>query len=373
MSQLNKATFDAIVALLTPHLDDDSSRKAFVLTALFDSENLRMQIDYGGSARVFTTHLINKCHHFGSLGNGTSAVVALLDHLYSMVGTDKQSQINLLKGNLSLVYEEVAIEKSVDDTSKVVHQESVTSHVSSIELMPQPFAWIEIPDKGYSIAKYPITNAQFAKFIEADGYQRREWWTEDGWNARQEGWLNNDEWISSGKPWIEPRYWNSRMWNGVTQPVVGISWYEAIAFCLWLNDITGERILLPTENQWQYAAQGDDKRLYPWGNDWSCERCNNSVSPCKNMSTSSVLQYEGQDKGDSPFGVVDMVGNVGEWCLTDFDLKTNDYKQPANSRILRGGSWYTDNEAVLRCRNMGYFSPFGYFNNYGFRIVLNHD
>ena len=115
-------------------------------------------------------------------------------------------------------------------------------------LLPAPFAWIDIPGKGYSMAKYPITSAQFAKFIEADGYNQKKWWTDAGWSQREKD------------KWTEPRYWQDTKWNGLEQPIVGVSWYEAVAFCLWM----GDKIMLPTEDQWQYAAKGDDSRDYPW-------------------------------------------------------------------------------------------------------------
>lgn len=226
----------------------------------------------------------------------------------------------------------------------------------SLSLMPAPFAWIEIPKKGYSIAKYPVTNAQFAKFIEAGGYKIEHWWTDAGREAR----------IESG--WIQPRYWTDSKWNGAEQPVVGVSWYEAVAFCLWLSDVTGEKIMLPTEDQWQYAAQGDDGRAYPWGNDWDCERCNNSVEPCASNVTTPVQQYEGKSKGDSPFGVVDMAGNVWEWCLTDYDDRTNDMNSDATDRVLRGGSWGNHRKNGFQCHNRSKFFPRGWYYVRGFRI-----
>src|SRR5690606_28098079 len=120
---------------------------------------------------------------------------------------------------------------------------------TSLSLMSDPFDWNEIPKKGYSIAKYPVTNAQFAKFIDAGGYNTERWWTTEGWQKRAEGWHYDDGWKASGTPWTEPRYWNDSKWNGATQPVVGVSWFEAVAFCLWLSETTGEKIMLPTEEQ----------------------------------------------------------------------------------------------------------------------------
>jgi len=240
---------------------------------------------------------------------------------------------------------------------------------TSSSLMPAPFAWIEIPGKGYSIAKYPITNAQFAKFIEASGYDEREWWTDAGWDVKAKGWAWNSskrKWEATGTPWTEPRYWNDSKWNGAVQPVVGVSWFEAVAFCLWLSDVTGEKIMLPTEDQWQYAAQGNDGRAYPWGNTWNGNLCNNNVDNKGIGRTSPVTQYEG--KGDSPFGVVDMAGNVWEWCLTDYDNKTNDVNSAANNRVLRGGSWNSSVAVVFRCDGRFGDAPHGWDGSGGFRV-----
>lgn len=237
---------------------------------------------------------------------------------------------------------------------------------TSLDLMPQPFAWIEIPNKGYSIAKYPITNAQFAKFIEADGYKEEKWWTKEGWQKCQEGWHYDGGWKASGKAWTQPRYWNDSEWNGAEQPVVGVSWYEAVAFCLWMSEVTGEKIMLPTEDQWQYAAQGDDGRDYPWGKKWDASRCNNNVDSKGIGKTTPVRQYEG--KGDSPFGVVDMAGNVWEWCLTDSENKTNDINSYVTYRVLRGGSWDSIYSDYFRCDNRNWNSPLNRSNLNGFRV-----
>ncbi|MBK9125874.1 MAG: formylglycine-generating enzyme family protein [Chloroflexi bacterium] len=150
------------------------------------------------------------------------------------------------------------------------------------------------------------------------------------------------------------------------QPVVGVSWYEAVAFCLWLSSTTGESIMLPTDPQWQYAAQGDDGRAYPWGDAWDCGRCRNSVAPCESDAASIVTAYEG--KGDSPFGVVDMAGNVWEWTVTDYDSNSGDPHAEAKTRILRGGSWDDGKPEIFRCDHRNRFGPNlrSYFN--GFRV-----
>lgn len=236
--------------------------------------------------------------------------------------------------------------------------------------LPAPFAWIDIPGKSYRIAKYPTTNAQFAPFVEAGGYDQRQWWTDAGWDVKLKGWTwdwNLNAPAATNEAWTAPRFWNDPAWNGVDYPVVGVSWYEAVAYCRWLSHQTGESIMLPTEEQWQYAAQGDDGRLYPWGNEWDCKRCNNSVKPCQSSGTTPVRQYEGQN--DSPFGVVDMSGNVWEWCLTDFQNKTNDLDSPAESRVIRGGGWFHFTNADCRTNFRYYDVPFGWYNFRGFRIT----
>jgi formylglycine-generating enzyme required for sulfatase activity len=227
---------------------------------------------------------------------------------------------------------------------------------SSLDLMPKPFAWIEIPKKGYSMGKYPVTNAQFAEFIKAGGYKNDQWWTKEGWTQCEK------------EKWTEPRFWTDFKWNAAEQPVVGISWYEAIAFCLWLRDTTGEKIMLPTEDEWQYAAQGDDGRVYPWGDDWDSSKCRNSVAGGYGSAanTSHVSQYEG--RGDSPFGLVDMAGNVWEWCVTDYINKTPDFNSFAPSRVLRGGSWNNSYTDYFRCYHRYGREPNISYYDFGFRL-----
>jgi formylglycine-generating enzyme required for sulfatase activity len=248
----------------------------------------------------------------------------------------------------------------------------------SLDLLPAPFAWVKIPagrvtleEGGYvpkggqtfdvpafQIAKYPVTNAQYKLFVDAGGYQDRQWWTDAGWLRRE----------SVG--WTEPRYWNDKQWNGDDYPVVGVSWYEAVAFCRWLSARTGKAITLPTEQQWQRAAQGDDERTYPWGNTWEDGRCNHSVGKdWQKNSTTPVRQFEGKGKGNSPFGVVDMAGNTWEWCLTDYADSAAGIRDKAEHRVLRGGSWVSSITIDFRTRFRLKHVPYdgGYY--WGFRLA----
>ncbi|MEO0596308.1 MAG: SUMF1/EgtB/PvdO family nonheme iron enzyme, partial [Chloroflexota bacterium] len=225
-----------------------------------------------------------------------------------------------------------------------------------------------IPTESYWISKYPITNAQFAKFMDAGGYSTERWWTEEGRQKRLEGWHYDGVWKPSGTPWKEPRHWTDNRFIGDDKPVVGVSWYECVAFCMWLKEETGENIMLPTEAQWQYAVQGDDGRAYPWGNEWDSTKCQHSVGNNAGK-TSPVIQYEGKHKGNSPFGVVDMAGNVLEWCLTDYENRTNDVNSIANRRVLRGGSWMNNNTYYFRCDYRIRLNRLFGNNGRGFRVA----
>jgi formylglycine-generating enzyme required for sulfatase activity len=221
----------------------------------------------------------------------------------------------------------------------------------TLEILPPPFAWVAIPAgrvtldiagegketvdvPAYLIAKYPLTNAQFARFMDAGGYHQRQWWTNEGWRVRQED------------NWTQPKHWTEERWNGADYPVVGVSWFEALAFTRWLNATldTPGHITLPTEMQWQRAAGdgvGDDTRAYPWGDYFDATRCNTIKAQLlgKNVNgTTPVTRYEGI--GDSPFGVVDMCGNVFEWTLTDYASRSNDVTLRDVRRVMRGGSWF---------------------------------
>ncbi|MCP4538110.1 MAG: formylglycine-generating enzyme family protein, partial [Chloroflexi bacterium] len=163
--------------------------------------------------------------------------------------------------------------------------------------------------QGYCISRYPLTNAQYAVFVAAGGYRKRHYWTEAGWEQKeQSGWSGPDDYGDT--------------YNLSNHPVVGVSWYEAAAFCRWFTEQlqqnghlkAGEKITLPTEPQWEKAARGVDGRRYPWGNDPDRNRANYGDTGIG--TTSAVGCFPG---GASPYGIEDLSGNVWEWCRTKWE------------------------------------------------------
>ena len=181
------------------------------------------------------------------------------------------------------------------------------------------------------IARYPITHVQYAAFVQDGGYTAR-WhpcWSEEGW-----------EW-KSYRNWTGPRT-HGGTYRLTNHPIVGVSHYEASAFCSWLGErlraagalnetlAPGERleIALPSEAQWHKAAQGIDGRVYPWGDEPDPNRAN--VYETGIGATCAVGCFPG---GISPYGVYDLCGNVWEWTASPDESAPSTF-------VLRGGSYW---------------------------------
>ena len=197
----------------------------------------------------------------------------------------------------------------------------------------------------FAIARTPVTNAQFAPFVEAGGYADPAYWAAEGWAAR------------AREAWTAPRYWSDRGWNRADRPVVGVSWYEALGFCRWLSELTGEPVTLPDEAQWQRAAQGDDRREYPWGD------LPPDDSLCNwNRDVDETTPVEAYPAGASPYGVLDLSGNVWEWCLSAWQDANGDSDDlvggnDRDAKVLRGGAWSSDSALSLRAANRNATDP----------------
>lgn len=176
-----------------------------------------------------------------------------------------------------------------------------------------------LPD--FFISKYAVTNAQFAAFVDAeDGYTNEAWWNFS--EAATDWWASHRQ---------RPKRTG---FQGDDVPRTNITWYEATAFCRWLSAQLADdtTILLPTEQQWQRAAQGDDGREYPWGNDFESRYCNVKGSGVRRVSP--VYAYE---EYPSPYGVVGMSGNIWEWTASTWE--TGSLIEGDESSVVRGGAF----------------------------------
>ncbi|WP_237377949.1 SUMF1/EgtB/PvdO family nonheme iron enzyme [Sulfidibacter corallicola] len=234
----------------------------------------------------------------------------------------------------------------------------------------QPEHEVEV-DRGFFLGKYPVTNEEYRAFVEADGYGDARWWSRLG-----RSWLEKEaEGVKT------PELWEDRAFNGANQPVVGVSWFEAEAYCNWLGAVLEKnrpggwagtpRVYMPSEIQWEYAARGSAGRRHPWGEQEPDEMVANYEG--RLGRTSAVGIYP---RGATPEGLLDMAGNVWEWCRTRYEgkayaLSTQEresliIEEIDQSACLRGGSWsYGARGLPAACRL--WFWAGGRFDLVGFR------
>jgi formylglycine-generating enzyme required for sulfatase activity/predicted Ser/Thr protein kinase len=215
---------------------------------------------------------------------------------------------------------------------------------------------------GYWIGKYEVTFTQFKIFVNDTGYV-----TEAESSGLKERIVS---WQKKGRNWKNPGFEQED-----NHPVVWLSWNDVNKYCKWLSKKKGLTFRLPTEAQWEKAARGTGSRKYPWGN----------KEPGKTMA--NFLSYVGKTalvgsypKGASPYGLLDMAGNVREWCRDWYGkryYKSSPDKNPTGPkngtyRVMRGGSWFDYRARDLRCANR--FSNESYYrsNDLGFRLCQDN-
>jgi formylglycine-generating enzyme required for sulfatase activity len=155
-----------------------------------------------------------------------------------------------------------------------------------------------------------------------------------------------------------PGYWfeNAPPSKVLHHPVVGVSLDDALYYCRWLSEATGTPYGLPTEQQWEKAARGTDGRQYPWGDTWNPLACNTAE---KGPGTTSIIGSYPHDV--SPYGCVDMAGNVAEWTMSHATPE-------ASTVIVRGGRWSSSGN-LARCARRTTGNPQATSLGCGFRIV----
>jgi iron(II)-dependent oxidoreductase len=197
--------------------------------------------------------------------------------------------------------------------------------------------------RGFLIGRTPIANASYLNFVEGGGYERREWWSDEGWSWKEEydithpgGWTADlaAEWRLGSLEPLDP-----------SRPVVHISWFEADAFA------RAHGVRLPTEFEWEKAATWDQEmqlaRPYPWGEDPP----EPGVHANLDLLTPGPAPAGAHPAGASPYGCLGMIGDVWEWTASVFDgypgFAAYPYREYSevffghDYRVLRGGSWAT--------------------------------
>ena len=197
----------------------------------------------------------------------------------------------------------------------------------------------EVDLPAYEIDQFEVTNADFAAFAQATGYETF---------AEQQGYRN---WRDEGEEGVEDNH-----------PVVSVTWDDATAYCEWL----GKR--LPTEAEWEKAARGDDGRAFPWGEDWDSSKGNVKETGLRGTTAGGSF-----GAGASPHDVNDVTGNVWEWTA-DWYLPypgntTEDAYYGEKFRVTRGGGWF-DEEAQATTFNRNAADPLKTANDdLGFRCA----
>lgn len=225
-----------------------------------------------------------------------------------------------------------------DDNGKEVSTEGMVFLEGGHFLMGSDHQKEESPEfeayvEPFFIDKYPVTNKQYAAFLEATGHP-------------------------------VPGFWNDARYNGSNQPVVGVTWQDANAYAAWL----GKK--LPTEVQWEFAARGKEDRIYPWGNaDPDRNLCNFD----DNLSMPSIVTMH--EEGKTPEGICDLAGSIYEWTLDPFLPYAHMYNdEPAERttpiRSVRGGSWESKPHE-LRCTHRKGMFPETRLPTVGFRCVVS--
>lgn len=198
----------------------------------------------------------------------------------------------------------------------------------------------------FAVARLPVSNREYAQFVAAGQ--------------------------------APPPFWDDHRFNQAGQPVVGVRWVEAVAYCAWLSRESGRRFRLPTEAEWEFTAIGGDTRgspIYPWGDDvpdWTpglslAERPLDRPAPL------------GEGPGNA-LGVGDLGWNVHEWCSDWYGATyytTSPEADPrgpseGNRRASRGGAWRHQLK-VSRCAARSAIPPDFAYNDYGFRVFADAD
>ena len=280
-----------------------------------------------------------------------------------------------------------AVLARLGDERKGVGVKHGLPEIDWIPIPPGPFkmgeGWerhlCDVIQQPFAISRYPVTVAQYQAFVDAGGYGEKRFWTDAGW-----------QWKQSQKRTKPDDY--DPVFQTPNHPRVGVSWFEAIAFCCWLNersvaadvsprqlpgmaptDVGGYVVTLPSEAEWERAARHTDGREFPWGDGGQDieQRCNLNQTGLGHTSPVGMFP-----NGLAECGAADMAGNVWEWTRSikkSYPLSETDAPgeiEGQASRVLRGGAWGVGTGRA-RCAYRFRPVPAGRNNFLGFRLVAS--
>jgi iron(II)-dependent oxidoreductase len=196
----------------------------------------------------------------------------------------------------------------------------------------------------FRIARTAVTNAEYAAFVDADGYLRRELWSEEGWAWRTDAGVEAPRyWLKKGGAWHVSRF-DQRVPLPPEYPVMHVNWHEAQAYCRFAHR------RLPTEAEWEYAASvtPSGKQRFPWGDALP-------AADHANLQNTGPVPVDAFAQGDAASGCRQLVGNVWEWTASPFEPYPGfvvdpykEYSQPwfGTHKVLRGGSFATSRRLI---------------------------
>lgn len=279
-------------------------------------------------ATLHSAQRIRAGMHLGELGDPRPGVCTLPPAMVDVPG-----------GTFVIGYTQSELDSLYDSVSEE-HRGGLDRSLNDQPIRLAPFA----------IGKYPVTNAQYKLFLDDDGYNPIQPW----WGAEGQAWLTQrrnrripedsaDLVLGIARP---------------NHPVAEVTWYEAQAFCHWLTQYLhdGYTYRLPTEAEWEWAARGAERRLYPWGNEvLDSERANYHRIYQGTTAVGSFMH------GATPEGVLDLAGNIFEWTSSfhvPYPYHPVDGREKLMSIaqgyiVLRGGSWRLGSEFLLAASRLG--------------------